>query len=91
MNKKKLPGEVVYYYARIKGGVIDKPEEVKLIKGTAKTKLDDIYKEVKKSGPMEKNDGIQIFKVTGDVDNENLVNHVKEAGELFNNPEDDKK
>ena len=90
-EQEKLPGEVVYYYARIKGGVIDKPEEVKLIKGTAKTKLDDIYKEVKKLGPMEKNDGIQIFKVTGDVDNESLVNHVKEAGELFNNPEDDKK
>ena len=40
---------------------------------------------------MEKNDGIQIYKVTGDVDNENLLNHIKEVGELFINPEDDKK
>ena len=40
---------------------------------------------------MEKNDGIQIIKVTDDVDNENSVNHIKEVGELFNNPEDDKK
>ena len=40
---------------------------------------------------MEKNDGIQIYKVTDDVDNENSENHIKEVGELFNNPEDDKK
>ena len=46
-EQEKLP-EVVYYYVRIKGGVIDKPEEVKLIKGTAKTKLVEIYKEVTK-------------------------------------------
>jgi hypothetical protein len=90
-DKSKDLGEPTYYYARIKGGVMDKPEEVKLIKATGKTKLDDIYTEVKKAGPLEKHDGIQLYKVTGNVDNENLLSHVKDAGELFNNPEDDKK
>ena len=90
-EKVKKLGNIIYYYIRIKGGIIPKPEEVKLIKGTPETKIDDIYAEVKKSGPLEKNDGVQLLRASGKIDNENILSHVKEALEIFNNPEEDKK
>ena len=90
-DKSNNLGEPIYYYTKIKGGVINKPEELQLVKLDGKTKIDDIYNEVKKLGPLEINDGIQLYKSIGNVDNDSLIAHVKEAGELFNNPEEDKK
>ena len=84
-------GEPVYYYVKIKGGINNNPEELKLVKIDGKEKIDDIYNEIKKLGPLEINDGIQLYKVSGDVDNDSLLAHVKDAGELFNNAEEDKK
>ena len=83
--------EVIYYFIKIKGGVPYNPDNVQLVKITGNKKMDDIYEEVKKLGPLEENDGIQLFKVSGEVKNEHLLSHVKEAQELYNNPEEDKK
>ncbi|MBR4619254.1 MAG: hypothetical protein IKO49_08120, partial [Bacilli bacterium] len=87
----KFPGEPKYYYCKVKAGENAKPENVQLFPTTGKTKLDDIYKEIKKLGPVNKHDGIQLYKVCGSVENQNIVDHLKEALELFNNPDDDKK
>ena len=84
-------GTPIYYFTKLKGGVATKPEDVRLYQANGKNKLDDLYNEIKKLGPLDPNDCLQVYKVSGDVDNNNLLLHVKEAGELFNNPEDDKK
>ena len=90
-DKGKDLGEPIYYFTKIKGGEMFKPGNVQLYSAYGTTKIDDLYNEIQKLGPLEKNDGIQLFKVSGEVDNNNLISHVKEAQELYNNPEEDKK
>ena len=90
-DKGKDLGEPIYYFTKIKGGEMFKPGNMKLNKANGNTKMDDIYNEIQKLGPLEKNDCIQLFKVSGEVDNNNLLSHAKEAQEIYNNPEEDKK
>ena len=71
-DKNKDLGEPTYYIAKVKGGIITKPEDVQLIKATGSTKMDDVNDQLKKMGPVDKHDGIQLFKVCGDVNTKNL-------------------
>ena len=81
-----------YYYRKVFGDGLDRPDKSQLIPVEPNKNMDEIYDQIKAlSGGINKPDeGVQLIKVVGDVDPKEINNHLKENQKLNEQPKTDK-
>ena len=81
-----------YFFRKIVGDGLDKPDETQLVEIPPNKKMDEIYDTIKAtSGGITKPDeGVQLVKVIGDVEPKDINDHLKENKKVNDKPKKDK-
>ena len=75
---------VNYYYRKVLGSGLDKPNNTQLLKVEPDTKVDEIYDQIKAigGGIKKPDEGVELVKVVGDVDPNEINRHLLEKKAL---------
>jgi hypothetical protein len=83
---------VKYYFRKINGKSLDKPEKDPLSEVAGNTNVDNIYGQIKdKDGNFKSpEEGIQLIKVVGDINPNDITDHLNDAKNMYRRGDDDR-